>query len=76
MSIAPLDIEIRTISLKNKKLTKSIFNQIETRDCFNKELDFKGDKYFGYIKEKEQRYLIWSVEGKLRKTNLSEYSKI
>ena len=58
MSIEPLEIEIMTLSLKNKKLTKSIFNQIETRDCFNKELDFKGDKYFGYIKEKDERYLI------------------
>lgn len=74
MAASPLDVEIKTINLKNKKLTKSIFNQIETKTCFDKKLDFIGDRFFGYIRDKDKRYLLWSDNEKLRKTCLSDYS--
>ncbi|MEP6614232.1 MAG: hypothetical protein ABJA76_20150 [Mucilaginibacter sp.] len=74
MTASPLDVEIKTINLKNKKLTKSIFNQIEIRTCFDENLDFIGDRFFGYIRDKDKRYLLWSDNGKLRKTCLSDYS--
>jgi hypothetical protein len=76
MSVAALDAEIRFLSLKGKKLTKSIFNQIEWRNCFDKDLSFVGEKYFGYVNEKDKRTLVWSDSGKLRKTNLTEYSRL
>ena len=72
----PLGVELKTITLNGKKLTKSIFNQIEFKDCFDHNMDFIGDGLFGYIKDKNQRYLIWSYAGKLKKTNLTDYSKL
>lgn len=73
MSIQQLDITIKYLNLNNKKLTKSIFNQIEDESCFNSKMDFIGSRYFGYIKEKNKKFLIWEIDGKLRRTDLSVY---
>lgn len=75
-TLNPLNVTINQVSLGNKKLTKSIFNQIEFRDCMNSEMDFAGDKIIGYVKEKDQRYLLWVVDGKLRKTGLKKYADL
>ena len=69
-------IEIKTLSLGGKKLTKSIFIQIEFKDCFNEVLDFNGTEYYGYVKDKDNRVLIWNLDGKLKKTSLSQYSNL
>lgn len=72
-TIHPLNIAINQVSIGNKKLTKSIFNQIEGRDCFDEKLDFMGEAIIGYVKDKDNRYLLWVIDGKLRKTNLKGY---
>jgi len=72
-TIHPLNIAINQVSIGNKKLTKSIFNQIEGLDCFDENLDFRGDTIIGYVKDKDNRYLLWLVDGKLKKTNLKGY---
>jgi len=72
-SLNPLNVTINQVSLGNKKLTKSIFNQIEFGDCFTEEMNFAGDAIIGYVKEKDTRYLLWVVNGKLRKRGLTDY---
>jgi len=73
ISITPLGLEIKTIVLGNKKLTKSIFNQIEYKDCFDSHLNFIGTEYFGYVNDIEDRVLLWNDNGKLKKTELDKY---
>ena len=79
-NLNPLNVTINQVSLGNKKLTKSIFNQIEFRDCFTGEMDFSGDVIIGYVKEyvkeKDTRYLLWTVNGKLRKRGLADYKAL
>lgn len=70
-TLIPLNVSINQVSIGNKKLTKSIFNQIEFADCFNKEMDFVGDAILGYVKEKDSRFLLWVINGKLRRTSLT-----
>jgi hypothetical protein len=72
-TLNPLNVTINQVSLGNKKLTKSIFYQIEFGDCFTEEMDFSGDAVIGYVKEKDGRYLLWVVNGKLRKRGLTDY---
>lgn len=72
-TLHPQNVTINQVSIGKKKLTKSIFNQIESQDCFNQSLDFIGNVIIGYVKDKDSRYLVWVFEGKLRKTNLKEY---
>lgn len=72
-TLQPLNVTINQVSIGNKKLTKTIFNQIEVRDCFDENIDFIGDVIIGYIKDKEIRYLLWIIDGKLRKSNLKRY---
>lgn len=75
-SLNPLHVTVNQVSLGNKKLTKSIFNQIEFGDCFTEEMDFSGDEIIGYVKEKDTRYLLWTVNGKLRRRGLSDYKAL
>ncbi|MGF7028263.1 hypothetical protein [Sphingobacterium multivorum] len=72
----PLNITINQMSIGNKKLTKTIFNQIEEENYFTRSLDFKGDAIIGYINDRNNRYLLWSKNGKLRKTNITLYYKL
>lgn len=72
-NISPLNVEIKTISLNGKKMTKSLFGQIETVSCFTRDMDFLGDELFGYIIDKNNKYLLWQRNGLLRKTNLLPY---
>ncbi|HAE66501.1 hypothetical protein [Sphingobacterium multivorum] len=72
-TLQSLNITINQVSIGNKKLTKTIFNQIEFRDPFDENIDFIGDSIIGYVKDKDSRFLLWVKEGKLRKTNLNKY---
>lgn len=72
-TLLPLNVTINQVSIGNKKLTKTIFNQIEFRDLFDENIDFIGDSIIGYVKDKDNRFLLWVTEGKLRKTNLNKY---
>ncbi|MGJ1366774.1 hypothetical protein [Sphingobacterium spiritivorum] len=75
-TLQPLNITINQVSIGNKKLTKTIFNQIEEKGCFTRDLDFVGDTIIGYINDRNNRYLLWSKNGKLRRTNISLYYKL
>jgi len=71
-----LKATLTQVSIDNKKLTKSIFNQIEYGDCFDHEMNFIGDPVYGYVKDKDYRYLLWTIGGKLRRTSLSRYYEL
>lgn len=73
IKILPLNVAIKVVTIDGKKMTKSMFNQIEQRFFFDKEINFKGDGLIGFIKEKTHRYLLWTQNGILRRTNLSPY---
>lgn len=66
-------IEIRTITIDKKKFTKTLFSQIEQRSLFSRELEFSGDHIYGYVLEKQKRYLLWLKGGHLCRTNLAPY---
>ena len=66
-------VTIKEVMVGNKRMTKSFFNQIEIAECFDQNLDFRGDLFYGYVKESDGKYLLWAINGKLRKTNLSPY---
>jgi len=68
-----LNVTITQVSIVNKKLSKSIFNQVEYGDCFDQEMNFIGDPVYGYVKDKDNRYLLWTIGGKLRRTRLTKY---
>jgi hypothetical protein len=72
----PLNVTIKEVAIGNKKLTKSIFNQIEFGDCMTEEMDFAGDAIIGYVKEKDHRYLLWVINDKLRRTGLTKYAEL
>ena len=76
INITPFNVSIKVITLGGKKLTKSIFIQIENRRFFDKSLKFIGDGIHGFIKNGTDRYLLWTQNGILRKTNLSPYYEI
>jgi hypothetical protein len=72
----PLNVTINQVSLGKKKLTKSIFNHVEFADCFDKDINFRGESIIGYVKDKGSRYLLWVTEGKIRKTGLTKYQDL
>lgn len=71
--IIPLHIAIKILTIDGKKLTKSVFSQIESKELLTNDLNFKGDQIMGFVKDKSDRYLIWTIDGLVRKTNLSRY---
>ncbi|EHQ29793.1 hypothetical protein [Mucilaginibacter paludis] len=76
IKLDPLKAEIKTLVLGGKKLTKSIFRQIEFRDCVDERMNFTGDKCFGYVKDGEHRFVLWLYNGNLRKMGLSPYMRL
>jgi hypothetical protein len=73
LEIKALNIEIKTITMGERKLTKSIFNQLEHKDCFNGTMDFIGEKLYGYVKIQNERFILWNERGKLKKTSITKY---
>ena len=69
-------IQIKTISVNGRKLTKSLFSQMESRDCIDAELGFKGDEILGFVSVSGKRFLLWISNGLLKKTDLEPYYKI
>ncbi len=74
--LTQLSVTIREVVIGNKRLTKSVFNQIEHESCFNEYMDFMGNLIIGYTKDKDDRFLLWANKGKLRKTKLSPYYRL
>lgn len=74
--LTQLNVTVREVVVGNKRLTKTMFNQIEHESCFNEYMDFIGDLIIGYTKDKDDRFLLWVNKGKLRKTKLTPYHKL
>lgn len=74
--LTQLNVTIREVAIGNKRLTKTIFNQIEFETCFNEDMDFVGESIIGYVKDNSERFLLWVKEGKLRRSNLTPYYKL
>ncbi|GGC44749.1 hypothetical protein GCM10011386_41280 [Parapedobacter defluvii] len=74
--LTQLNVTVREVVVGNKRLTKTMFNQIEHESCFNEKMDFIGDLIIGYTKDKDDRFLLWVNKGKLRKTKLTPYYKL
>ena len=73
---SPHQIQIKTLTIDGKKLTKGLFSQLEDYDCLNAELGFKGDEILGFVNAGGKRFLLWTNNGLLRKTNLERYYKV
>jgi len=67
------NIQIKTIIIDGKKMTRCHFNQVEEYDCINSDIEFKGDEIYGYVNSSGKRCLLWSRKGLLRRTNLAPY---
>lgn len=65
-------VKIKTLSVGKLKFTKTLFNQVISRNPFNTNLEFKGESYFGFVKADGGRHLIWIYEGQLRSWSLGD----
>lgn len=74
--ISSENVTIKFLQINGKKLTRSIYTQIENKRFFNKEVAFIGDEVLGYVRDKTDKVLIWSQQGMLRKTILTPYFKL
>ncbi len=62
-----VNVTIRVVNIENKKLTKSVFNQLHYSSPFTNLFDLKDNvKVLGYVNDKEE-VLLWSDENKLYK---------
>ncbi|MGK4568199.1 hypothetical protein [Flavobacterium sp. 3HN19-14] len=65
-------IKISVLKIDNKKISKSVFNQLHIRSPFDKLYNLKENvKFFGYINDKE-RWIIWSNGEFLSKYEINE----
>jgi len=70
------NVTIKFLQFNGKKLTRSVYTQIENKRFFDKDVSFTGDQVLGYILDKTDKVLIWSKTGMLRKTTMTPYSKL
>jgi hypothetical protein len=63
-------VEIKLITVGGKKMTKSVFNQIQNELCFDSNFNFNGDSFLGYVVDCG-KHLIYIKNGELRKFDLS-----
>lgn len=73
--IRTASVNIKVMTVDEKRMTKSVFNQIEAGNPFNKDLEFCGDGLLGYVKDRG-KYLLWIKDGKLRRYNLQNLQLI
>lgn len=66
-------IEIKVISVGGKKMTKAVFNQIQEEIPFDKAYNFTGDNCLGYVVIGPNKYILWTIDGELRKTNYTDF---
>lgn len=68
-------IKISVMTIDGKRLTKSIFDQLENRNPFDSDFSFKAEKVFGYVNVKNEsklgfnKVIIFEHRGKLYKYN-------
>ncbi|MEM7551117.1 MAG: hypothetical protein AAF363_15645 [Bacteroidota bacterium] len=66
LSIQTLSVEIKVLSIDQKRMTASVFNQIRKEPFFTKDFQKRGQE-FGYV-NKDGYWLVWSNGSELRKT--------
>ena len=69
LEIKTVNVTIQLITVDNKKMTKSVFNQIQIEDFYDNTGCFIGDSVLGYVYS-DLKYVLWTKKGELRKTNL------
>ncbi len=70
LSVQTLSVEIRVLSINQKKMTLSVFNQIREEPLFDKDFNKRGQT-FGYV-NRDGFWIIWNREGELRKTKMQK----
>ena len=63
-------VSIQLITVDGKKMTKSVFNQIQEENCFDTNFNFNADNFLGYVVD-GAKYLIFIKNGELRKCSLN-----
>lgn len=75
ITIKDFSLNIKVVEINNKKLTKSLFDQLPEYFPFNKNVEFIGDKIFGFIKIKNVKqsndFLLFIKGNKVYKSNLT-----
>lgn len=73
--IKDFNLNIKIVEVNNKKLSKSLLDQLPEHFPFNSNAEFIGDKIFGYIKIKNGKqsinYLLFVKENKVYKSDLT-----
>ena len=73
--IKDFSLDIKVVEINSKKLTKSLFDQLPEYFPFNANIEFIGDKIFGYIKIKNGKqsndFLLFIKGNKVYKSNLT-----
>jgi hypothetical protein len=69
-------IKVSVVTLDNKKLTKSIFNQLQVKKPFDKLYNiFDGVKFLGYVNDKKN-YAVFTFNDKIYKCEMVEFQAL
>jgi len=69
-------VKIKTITIGGRRMTKSVFNQILSLGAFDNEINFKGDKIIGFVKDTSEIKLLFIKDGEIRKCSLEYIMKL
>jgi len=69
-------IKINVLKIDNKKLSKSLIEQLHEQNPFDEDYNFIADVAFGYVKLGIDKVLIYSNNEKLFKFNINFIEKI
>ena len=72
LSVETLSVEIRVLTINQKKMTLSVFNQIREEPLFDNNFHQLGE-VLGYVNKKDY-WIIWSNGKELRKAKLQRIS--
>ena len=76
LQIQTVTVSINVITVSGKKMTISVFNQIQNEDCFDEKFNFLGDNIFGYVIDKDQDVcIVYTKNNQLRKWWLNQFFK-
>lgn len=75
LKISTVTVKIQVVTIDGKRMSKAVFNQINFEDAFNECMNFDGDQILGYVKNEHFDYLLWTWNGQLFKTPLTNLLK-
>lgn len=70
INVRELPVSIKQVYIGNKKMTASIFKQIDFKSAFDEDLDFLGNEIIGYFNVNNERVLLYIIDDKMYKFNL------